>query len=426
MHSSYLLRSIAAIAASGLSISLAGASYATPSSVARTNSDIYVYVDQARMAPDGSYLINHADPKVCVEAPMSLNASLSVVGVGQIGQAPIPSGGDLCFELTSDVVPNGTTRDLQVMVDALRFDFRVRGDLQEPQLPQVSSTQFSLGNWRNSGSGSVSFSSSGAEKWQIYLDGVLHSSSTSPALSASGLASGFHYVRAVPVDSAGNISSQGYGFGVGSDPYANCTPNAGTETALLNEKIDPFTAKVLACDSTQAAKLIGPDYVEYSSDLGGVEVSTRALPIIDTTPVIEGAESVVMTQSTGASALRAGSQSLVASGCGTYSKTSGSLGLYYYKTNVYRCWSGSKVSSASTSKSWWATTAGNFAGYRWTSYPTPTKFYYTLNGVSNAAYRYTQKAWWEFGQAIKVRCSTVHTMRVYGSGATTWAYDKSC
>lgn len=429
MHRVNLLRPIATVGVAGLMVMSTSTSFASPSGSARTNSDIYVYVDQARTASDGAYLINHADPKVCVEAPMSQNATISVVGSGQIGQAPIPPGGDLCFELTADIVPDGVTRDMRVLVDALAVDFTVRGDLQEPQTPQVSYSQFSLGHWGNATSGSVGFASAGAEKWQLYVDGKLHSTSTAAALTVAGLSAGFHYLRAVPVDGAGNISSVGFGFGVGASPYISCEKDVAREAALLEEGLDSFTAGVLACDSTQASKLIGPDYVEFTTDHSGVEVSTRALPVVDTTPVIEGEESVVMAADGNVSGLQRTARSgerLAASGCGTYSKTSGTLGFYYYKTSVYRCWNGSKVSSASTSRSWWATIAGNVAGYRWTSYPTPTKFYYTLNGVSNAAYRYTQKAWWEFGQAVKIRCSTVHTMRVYGTGATTWAWNKSC
>ena len=36
------------------------------------------------------------------------------------------------------------------------------------------------------------------------------------------------------------------------------------------------------------------------------------------------------------------------------------------------------------------TTAGQLAGYRIDKWEDPIKWYYTLNGVANAAYRYTR------------------------------------
>ena len=98
-----------------------------------SSSTVEVYVDQAKVASDGAYLVNQFDPKVCALAPFStgLMVTLTVPGVGQIGQAPIPDEGEVCLELTPDLTTNGSaTVSLDVTVGALSTVLNIRPNAQ--------------------------------------------------------------------------------------------------------------------------------------------------------------------------------------------------------------------------------------------------------------------------------------------------------
>ena len=64
--------------------------------------------------------------------------------------------------------------------------------------------------------------------------------------------------------------------------------------------------------------------------------------------------------------------------------------MFYFRTYVSFCWTGSRVHSVNTDRKFERTTAGQLAGYRIDQWEDPIKWYYTLNGVANAAYRYTR------------------------------------
>ena len=92
--------------------------------------------------------------------------------------------------------------------------------------------------------------------------------------------------------------------------------------------------------------------------------------------------------------------------------------MYTFRIGINRCWDGRRVSNVSTSRSFKVTPCVKFTGVGWDGYLDDTKFYYSLNGVGNAAYRYTQIARWHVGHnwSPSYSCDAVLTVRVYGDG----------
>ena len=297
---------------------------------------------------------------------------------------------------------------------------RVLIDWTAPPKPVVAGGTLLPSSWGNPASPTVQFSAApSTETWTYTLDAGPEVAATE-SINLSGLAAGYHNLTVVREDRSGNSSSSSLGFGVGAAPApSTCSTDGLTPTevveleaevsaGLASGELDAVTAAAIRCRPSVAPKGASVALASTSE----VVTPTAAGSSISNGSALAGSLRSLETASTSA-----------ASGCWNpriiSEQSVWGRVVWTFTININHCYTGTKVYNASTGRSFKVSNWGKLIGIGWSQYLDETKFYYSLNGVSNAAYRYTQSVRWTTGgrlPALGWECDAIITERVYGNG----------